>query len=75
MAKRKDPKTGRVLPDGVYYRKREDRYIYKYSLYGKEKYIYDKDLTSLKEKITQLQLDVASGKNTDLAPLTYSPVH
>ena len=68
--KRKDPKTGRVLPDGVYYRKKEDRYIYKYSLYGKEQYIYDTDLTSLKKKIQQHQLDVASGRNTDLASMS-----
>lgn len=70
MTKRKDPKTGRVLPEGVYYRKNEDRYIYKYSLYGKEQYIYDKELTSLKKKIVQHQLDVASGRNTDLASMS-----
>ena len=68
--KRKDPKTGRVLPNGVYYRKKEDRYIYKYSLYGKEHYIYDTDLTSLKQKIQQHQLDVTSGRNTDLASMS-----
>ena len=70
VVRRKDPKTGRVLPEGVYYRKSEDRYIYKYSLYGKEKYMYDKDLTSLKKKIQQHQLDVASGRNTDLASMS-----
>lgn len=68
--KRKDPKTGRVLPNGVSYRKSEDRYIYKYSLYGKAHYMYDKDLTSLKKKIQQHQLDVASGRNTDLASMS-----
>ena len=70
VTKRKDPKTGRVLPEGVYYRKSDDRYIYKYSLYGKTQYIYDKELTSLKQKITRHQLDVASGRNTDLAGMS-----
>ena len=70
VTRRKDPKTGRVLPEGVYYRKAEDRYMYKYNLYGKTKYIYDKDLTSIKEKIKQHMLDVASGRNTDLASMS-----
>lgn len=69
-ARRKDPKTGKVLPEGVYYRKSDDRYIYKYSLYGKPHYIYDKELSSLKDKIDQNKLDVASGRNTDLAKMT-----
>lgn len=70
VARRKDPKTGRVLPEGVYYRSSDDRYIYKYSLYGKPHYIYDKDLSNLKEKISQNRIDVASGRNTDLAKMT-----
>ena len=70
VARRKDPKTGRVLPEGVYYRNSDDRYIYKYSLYGKPHYIYDKDLSNLKEKISQNRIDVASGRNTDLAKMT-----
>lgn len=70
MAKRKDPKTGRVLPENVYYRKLDDRYIFKNSLYGKTCYIYDKDLNSLKRKIEQHQIDVASGRNTDLGSMS-----
>lgn len=70
VTRRKDPKTGRVLPEGVYYRKSDDRYIYKYTLYGKMYYIYDKDLSSIKEKIKQHILDVASGRNTDLASMS-----
>ena len=70
VVKRKDPKTGRVLPEGVYYRKSDGRYIYKYSLYGKPHYFYDKDLSSLKEKILQNKIDVASGRNTELAKLS-----
>lgn len=69
VVRRKDPK-GRVLPEGVYYRHSDNRYIYKYSLYGKPHYIYDKELTSLKKKIDQHKLDVASGKNTDLASMS-----
>lgn len=68
--KRKDPKTGRVIPEGVYYRQSDDRYIYKYSLYGKPHYLYDKDLTALKKKIDQNKLDIASGRNTDLAGMS-----
>ena len=44
VVRRKDPK-GRVLPEGVYYRHADNRYIYKYYLYGKPYYIYDKDLS------------------------------
>ena len=69
VAKRKDP-NGRVLPDGVSFRNADGRYIYRYQLYGKTHYIYDKNLTELKKKITQMQLDVASGRNTDIAKLS-----
>ena len=68
VAKRKDS-NGRVLPDGVSQRK-DGRYLYRYNLYGKEKYIYDKDLNSLKKKIEQSKLDVASGRNCELAEMT-----
>ena len=70
IAKRKDPKTGRVLPDGVSYRHSDDRYIYRYQVYGKTHYIYDKDLNGLKAKILQSKVDVANGVNTDLSKLT-----
>lgn len=69
VVRRKDPK-GRVLPEGVYYRHADNRYIYKYYLYGKPYYIYDKDLTDLKIKIDKHKLDVASGRNTDLASMS-----
>lgn len=69
VVRRKDP-NGRVLPEGVYYRQADSRYIYKYYLYGKPHYIYDKDLTNLKVKIDKQKLDVASGRNTDLAGMS-----
>ena len=70
VVRRKDAKTGRVLPNGVYYRKSDDRYIYKYSKYGKIHYIYDKDLSELKKKIDQHELDVVSGRNIELAHMS-----
>jgi len=68
VAKRKDS-NGRVLPDGVSERA-DGRYIYRYSLYGKPHYLYDRDLNELKKKIQKLQLDIASGVNTDLGKLS-----
>lgn len=68
MAKRKS-RSGRVLPDGVSERA-DGRFIYRYRLYGKPHYIYDKDLNTLKEKILQLRIDVANGINTDISKLT-----
>lgn len=72
-AKRKD-RNGRVLPDGVSHRA-DGRYIYRYNLYGKPHYIYDNDLNSLKKKIAQHKLDVASGRNCDLADMTLQEWH
>lgn len=69
VVRRKDI-NGRVLPEGVYYRQTDNRYIYKYSLYGQPHYIYDKDLTELKKKIDKNRIDVASGRNTDLASMS-----
>ena len=69
VVKRRDP-SGRVLPDGVSYRSREQRYLYRYQLYGKTHYIYDRDLNELKKKILQSKIDVANGVNTDLSRLT-----
>lgn len=68
MAKRKS-RSGRVLPDGVSERA-DGRFIYRYRLYGKPHYIYDKDLNTLKKKILQLEIDVARGINTDISKLT-----
>lgn len=49
MARRKS-RDGRVLPDGVSERA-DGRFIYRYQVYGKPHYIYDKDLGELKKKI------------------------
>ena len=68
VSKRKT-RDGRVLPDGVSERA-DGRFVYRYVLYGKPYYIYDRDLNELKKKISQHQLDVASGRNTDLANMT-----
>lgn len=68
VAKRKDS-HGRVLPDQVSERA-DGRYIYRYNLYGKTHYLYDRDLNELKKKIQKLQLDIASGVNTDLGALS-----
>lgn len=68
MSKRKD-RNGRLLPDNVSQRA-DGRYIYRYTLHGKTKYLYDRDLNKLKEKISKLQLDIASGKDIDLGSLS-----
>ena len=53
VAKRKT-KDGRFLPDGVSERA-DGRFVYRYVLYGKTHYIYDRDLNELKKKIAQQQ--------------------
>ena len=58
------------IVNGVSYRVSDKRYLYRYSLYGQTKYIYAKELTEMKKKIAQLQLDVAMGRNTNLAEMT-----
>lgn len=68
MTKRK-AKNGRVLPDGVSERA-DGRFIYRYQLYGKSHYIYDRDLTELKKKIAQFQVNVANGVNINISKLT-----
>lgn len=68
VAKRKT-KDGRVLPDGVSERK-DGRFVYRYIFNGKPHYKYDRDLTSLKKKIAQLQLDITTGRNIDLASMS-----
>lgn len=68
VAKRKT-KDGRVLPDGVSERK-DGRFVYRYIFNGKPHYKYDRDLTSLKKKIAQLQLDITTGRNLDLAGMS-----
>lgn len=64
MKKRKD-KNGRVLPDGVSLRA-DGRYIYRYRLHSKQKYLYSNDLQDLKSKIEELKIDVASGANIEI---------
>lgn len=64
MKKRKD-KNGRVLPDGVSLRA-DGRYIYRYRLHSKQKYLYSNDLQDLKSKIEELKIDVASGTNIEI---------
>lgn len=68
MASRKSS-AGRVLPMGVSERK-DGRFIYRYQVRGKTHYLYDRDLNDLKKKILQLQIDVASGINTEVGKLT-----
>lgn len=68
VVKRKT-KDGRVLPDGVSERK-DGRFVYRYLFNGKPRYMYDRDLTSLKKKISQLQLDITTGRNLDLAGMS-----
>lgn len=68
MARRKSS-NGRVLPEGVSERA-DGRFIYRYQLYGKTHYIYDRDLNELKKKILQSKVDVANGVNTNLSKLT-----
>lgn len=63
--KRKDPKTKRLLPDNVYYREKEDRYVFTKMIQGKQYYLYDTDLTNLKEKITHLEMDLINCINID----------
>ena len=69
VVRRKDPKTGRVLPDGVSYRRNDDRYIYKYVYAGKTKYLYAKDLTVIKKKIEELNAKLVSGINLEYSEL------
>lgn len=68
MARRKSS-NGRVLPEGVSERA-DGRFIYRYRLYGKTHYIYDRDLNELKKKILQTKVDIANGVNTNLSKLT-----
>lgn len=58
--------TGRVLDTGIYERK-DGRFQYKYVVGGKTKYLYDRDLQVLRQKIATLKLDMTSGVNVDVA--------
>ena len=67
---RKDPKTGRVLPDGITYRRSDDRYLYRYQRYNKTHYLYDEDLDELKKKIIELQIGLSQGLNTSISKMS-----
>lgn len=67
--RRKDKVTGRVLPPNVS-RRADGRYIYRTMVYGKPKYIYDRDLNKLKEKIIEFEYNLKSGKVLDISRLT-----
>lgn len=68
MANRKS-KSGRVLPKGVTERK-DGRFLYRYSLYGKTCYLYDTDLNELKKKIVELNYNILKGERVDMSKLT-----
>ena len=64
MERRKDNK-GRVLKTGENQRK-DGRYCYRYqSLNGERKYVYDTDLSSLREKERQIIRDIEDGINSN----------
>lgn len=61
MERRKDDK-GRVLRDGETYRKKERRYMYRYtSTDGKRHAVYAGDLNELRKKEEKIQRDIAGG--------------
>ena len=67
MATRKDSK-GRVLRPGESERKKENRYVYKYTdSLKRRKAIYAKDLLELREKEKKLQKDQLDGLDTYVA--------
>lgn len=68
MVRRKS-KDGRVLPDGVSERA-DGRFIYRYVVYGKPYYIYDRDLNNLKKKILEAKINVANGSVCNISKLT-----
>lgn len=68
MKKRKT-KDGRVLPDGVSERA-DGRFIYRYVVYGKPHYLYDRDLKKLKEKISEKQRELEKGVSTEFEKRT-----
>ena len=64
MATRKDSK-GRVLRPGESERKKENRYVYKYTdSLKRRKAVYARDLLELREKEKQLQKDQLDGLDT-----------
>lgn len=67
--RKKDPVTGRVMPEHVSYRHSDGRYIYRYSVKGLPKYLYARDLDEMKGKIEKLRVDVAQGMDVDMGKL------
>lgn len=62
MAKQRKDTRGRVLLKGESQRKLDGMYIYSYSdPYGKRRYVYSKDLVTLREKKQQLLRDQMDG--------------
>lgn len=62
MAKQRKDTRGRVLLKGESQRKLDGMYIYSYSdPYGKRRYVYSKDLVTLREKKEQLLRDQMDG--------------
>lgn len=62
MAKSRKDSKGRVLRKGESQRKSDGKYIYSYTNpFGKRKYIYSKDLQTLREKEKQLVKDQLDG--------------
>lgn len=67
MASRKD-KKGRVFRKGEGYSDAKEMYYYSYTdPFGKRRYIYSKDLLSLREKEEQLKRDQLDGIDTYVA--------
>lgn len=69
VQRRKDKVTGRVLPPNVS-RRADGRFIYRTTVYGKPKYLYDRDLDKLKEKILEFEYNLKSGKVLDVGKLS-----
>lgn len=67
---RKD-RDGRVLPQGVSQRA-DGRYLYRYTYLGKNRYIYDRDLTSLKKKIKEAEDKMMFAKDPQADMITLS---
>ena len=62
MAKVRKDKKGRVLHKGESFKNKHQLYCYAYmDPFGKRRCIYDKDLGSLREKETKIQMDKLSG--------------
>lgn len=68
-AKRTDPK-GRVLHNGEQFRKKDQRYLYRYNDGVKDRQIYAASLSELREKEKHIQRDLLDGIRTSEAEET-----